>query len=83
MQFPGRGKLEEPKSKKSGVFTALAVTTTIGTELAITVLLGFYGGRALDNWLGTEPWLLVAGVLAGVALGIFGIVQTLQRFFKD
>ncbi|HBX23471.1 MAG TPA: hypothetical protein DEF34_07575 [Desulfotomaculum sp.] len=75
--------MEEPKSKKSGVFTALAVTTTIGTELAITVLLGFYGGRALDNWLGTEPGFLVVGVLAGVGLGIFGIVQTLQRFFKD
>ena len=75
--------MEEPKSKKSGVFTALAVTTTIGTELAITVLLGFYGGRALDNWLDTEPWFLVAGVLAGVALGILGIVKTMQQFFKD
>jgi len=75
--------LEEPKSKKNGAFTALAVTTTIGTELAITVLLGFYGGRALDNWLDTEPWFLVAGVLAGVALGILGIVKTMQQFFKD
>ncbi len=75
--------MEEPKSKKNGAFTALAVTTTIGTELAITVLLGFYGGRALDNWLDTEPWFLVAGVLAGVALGILGIVKTMQQFFKD
>lgn len=75
--------MEEQKSKKGGVFTALAVTTTIGTELAITVLLGFYTGRALDNRLGTEPWFLVAGVLTGVALGIVGIVHTLQRFFKD
>jgi len=61
----------------------MAVTTTIGTELAITVLLGFYGGRALDNRLGTDPWFLVAGVLVGVALGIAGIVHTMQRFFKD
>lgn len=61
----------------------MAATTTIGAELAVTVLLGFYGGRALDNWLGTDPWFLVAGVLAGVALGIVGIVHTMQRFFKD
>ncbi len=60
----------------------MAVTTTIGTELAITVLLGFYAGRALDKQLGTDPWFLVGGVLAGVALGIAGIVHTLQRFFK-
>ncbi|TYO96558.1 AtpZ/AtpI family protein [Desulfallas thermosapovorans] len=71
----------EPKGKKNGALTAIAVTTTIGTELAITTLLGFYGGRLLDDKLGTEPWFLVAGVLAGVGLGIMGIVKTLQRFF--
>ncbi|MCG8403195.1 MAG: AtpZ/AtpI family protein [Firmicutes bacterium] len=75
--------MKEEKTERSGVFTAVAVTTAIGAELAITTLLGFYGGRALDNRFGTEPWFLVAGVLAGVALGIFGIVQTMQRFFKD
>ncbi|SFH06217.1 Putative F0F1-ATPase subunit Ca2+/Mg2+ transporter [Desulfotomaculum arcticum] len=76
--------MEEPKPKKKNApLTAIAVTTTIGTELAITVLIGFYGGRLLDRQLGTEPWFLVGGVLAGVALGIFGIIQTVQRFFKN
>ncbi len=75
--------MEEPKSKKNnGALMAIAVTTTIGTELAITTLLGFYGGRLLDDQFGTEPWFLVAGVLTGVAIGIFGIIQTMQRFFK-
>ncbi|WP_347489369.1 AtpZ/AtpI family protein [Desulfoscipio sp. XC116] len=74
--------MEKPKSKRSGALTAIAVTTAIGTELAITTLLGFYGGRFLDGKLGTEPWFLVAGVLVGVAAGILGIIQTTQRFFK-
>lgn len=76
--------MEDPKpKKKSAPLTAIAVTTTIGTELAITVLLGFYGGKLLDQQLGTEPWLLIVGVLAGVAVGILGIIQTMQRFFKE
>ncbi len=75
--------MEGPKSKKSnGALTAIAVTTTIGTELAITTLLGFYGGRLLDDKFGTEPWFLVAGVLTGVAVGILGIIHTMQRFFE-
>ncbi|SFQ97988.1 AtpZ/AtpI family protein [Desulfoscipio geothermicus] len=75
--------MEKPKTRKNGALTAIAVTTTIGTELAVTTLLGFYGGRLLDERLGTEPWLLVAGVLTGVGVGIFGIIQTMQRFFKS
>ena len=76
--------MEDPKPKKKNApLTAIAVTTTIGTELAITVLLGFYGGQLLDRQLGTEPWFLVTGVLAGVAVGIVGIIQTMQRFFKE
>jgi len=75
--------VEEPKTKKSGLLTAIAATTIIGTELAITVLLGFYGGRLLDSKLGTDPWLMITGILAGVAAGIFGIVHTMQRFFKN
>lgn len=75
--------MEEPKTKRSGVFTAMALTTAIGTEMAITALLGFYIGRALDSRFGTEPWFLAAGVLVGVAIGIVGIVQTMQRFFND
>lgn len=74
--------MEEPKTKKNGALTAIAVTTTIGTELAITTLLGFYGGRLLDDKLGTDPLFLIVGILSGIGLGIFGIIQTMQRFFK-
>lgn len=71
------------KEKPGGALRAIALTTTISMEMAITVTIGFFGGRILDRQYGTEPWLLVAGVLLGVAAGIWGIVTTLERFFKD
>lgn len=75
--------MEEQKPKNSGFLQAMAVTTMIGAEMAITVTLGFYGGRLLDKQFDTAPWIMVAGILLGVAAGIWGIITTLQRFWKD
>ncbi len=68
------------KPKPAGIFQALAVTSAIGVEMAVTVTLGFYGGRFLDGQLGTAPWLMVAGVLLGVAAGVWGIINIVKRF---
>ncbi|RKO65628.1 AtpZ/AtpI family protein [Desulfofundulus salinus] len=65
------------------VLAALALTTTIGMEMAIMVTAGFYTGRWLDYQLHTGPWLMTAGILLGTAAGIWGVVQTVSRFFKD
>lgn len=74
--------MEEPKDRKHPALVAIAVTTTIGTELAVAIVIGFYSGKILDAKLGTEPWLLVTGVLLGVAVGILGIIRTMQHYFK-
>ena len=37
------------------------------------------GGYLLDRWLTTAPWFLVAGLLAGVAIGLFGLVRVVRR----
>ncbi|WP_066633992.1 AtpZ/AtpI family protein [Desulfolucanica intricata] len=68
---------------KSKALRAMALTSTISVELATTVTLGFLGGRYLDQKLNTDPWLMVTGVLLGVGFGTYGIVQILERFFKD
>ncbi|HHW43875.1 MAG: AtpZ/AtpI family protein [Thermoanaerobacteraceae bacterium] len=65
------------------VLSAMALTTTIGMEMAIMVTAGFYGGRWLDRQFHTEPWLMTAGILLGMAAGIWGVVQTVGRFFKN
>jgi F0F1-type ATP synthase assembly protein I len=72
--------MDEQKSKFSGVLQAMAVTTMIGAEMAVTVTLGFYGGRLLDRQFGADPWFMVAGILLGMAAGIWGIITTVKRF---
>lgn len=76
--------MKEPEPQKmGGILKAVAVTTTIGAELAIMVTLGFYGGKALDRVFDTGPWLMVTGILLGVVTGTWGIVVTLEKFWKE
>ncbi len=75
-------KIKKQGQGNVGVFQALALTTAIGMELAITVSLGYYGGKHLDAKFATGPWFLLAGVLVGLAVGVMGVYKTLQVYFE-
>lgn len=75
--------MDEQKPRKSAVLQAMAVTTAIGVEMAITVTLGYYGGSLLDARFNTAPWLLITGVLLGVGAGIWGIITIVKRFMDS
>jgi F0F1-type ATP synthase assembly protein I len=42
------------------------------------ILLGG-GGYALDQWLGTDPWLLIGGLAAGIVVGFYELVKLTWR----
>ncbi|MCL6639519.1 MAG: AtpZ/AtpI family protein [Firmicutes bacterium] len=74
---------DNKKKDRGGALQALALTTTIGAELAVTVVLGFYGGQYLDREFAAAPWFTLAGVLAGLLAGTAGVYKTLQGFFRE
>jgi F0F1-type ATP synthase assembly protein I len=49
----------------------------VGLQFAASILLFFFLGRWLDSRLGTEPWLLVAGVFIGLAAGFWSMYRRL------
>lgn len=49
-----------------------------GTMLA-GMAVGYYGGRWLDAWWGTAPWLQLAGLMLGVVAAFRVLWRTLQR----
>jgi ATP synthase protein I len=58
----------------------------VGLELAGLILLGLFAGQWLDKRLGTAPWLLILGVFAGAAAGIYNmyrILTTAERRAKS
>jgi hypothetical protein len=63
-----------PSRKQSswpGALRSVARYTYPGWSLVAPVLIGVFGGRWLDGWLGTEPWLFIAGSILGIAVGFY------------
>jgi F0F1-type ATP synthase assembly protein I len=47
----------------------------LGFEIAVPVaVLGFVGHRA-DRWLATEPWLMLLGLMLGMAVSFYTLFR--------
>lgn len=49
----------------------------VGLQFAASIVLFLFVGRWLDEKLGTEPWLLLAGVLVGACAGFYSLYRQL------
>jgi ATP synthase protein I len=64
----------------------LALFSEIGVILFVTTLAGALAGHWLDLQLGTNPVLLLVGLLIGLAAGTVAVYRLITRFlatFKD
>ena len=52
---------------------------SLGFEFAGAVLLFWFLGRLVDGWLGTEPWVQLAGAVLGWVGGTLHVVVAVQR----
>jgi hypothetical protein len=48
------------------------------TLIGAIVLLGA-GGYFADQWFGTDPWLLVTGLLLGIVVGFYELAKVVWR----
>ena len=64
---------KEETNIKSGLAYGAALS------LFAAVVGGLIVGWLLDRWLGTSPWLLVAGFILGVAAGFYEFIRTTSR----
>ena len=66
---------DRDENRKSGFAYAAAITL-------FAAVASFCGlGYLLDRWLGTEPWLLVGGIVLGSALGLFEFVRLSSKTY--
>ena len=52
---------------------------TVGTVIAANVIAGIVAGYWLDRWLGTRPWMLIAGVALGTVGAFLGLYRIVSR----
>ena len=61
----------------------LGALSGVGLTLVISTVLGFWGGRVLDRWLGTAPWLMLVGLLLGIASGFVNLFRAAGVFGRE
>jgi len=69
------GRSDEEENRKSGI--AYAAATVLFASVAAFCAAGWF----LDKWLGTQPWLLVAGIVIGSAAGLFEFVRLSSKTY--
>ena len=61
----------------------LGFLSGVGLTLVISTVLGFWGGRVLDRWLGSAPWLMLVGLLLGIASGFVNLFRAAGILGRD
>ena len=57
--------------------------SSMGFELGLSVVVGFLIGSWLNEWLGTDPWMLLVFGTAGIVAGYRSIFRLVKRVRSD
>lgn len=75
---PRGSPLEAARGLQASLRSAGPVMGASYTLIGAILLLGGVGYFA-DGWLGTEPWLLLAGLLLGIVVGFYELARVVWR----
>lgn len=73
-------------TKEPSAWRGLAELTSIGMTMVLSTIIGMAAGYYADRWLGTSPWLMLLGLMFGIAAGfvsMFRAVKAAERRMKD
>jgi ATP synthase protein I len=73
---------EPGQSDRRGI-RQLGALSGVGLTLVISTVLGFGGGLVLDRWLGSAPWLMLVGLLLGIASGFVNLFRAAGIFGRE
>ncbi|MFS0673160.1 AtpZ/AtpI family protein [Ornithinibacillus sp. 179-J 7C1 HS] len=59
---------------------AIVLVSTVSASLAGGTILGIFLGMYVDKLLSTKPIFMIIGLLLGLLAGIYGMVQSVNKF---
>ena len=68
-----------PNDNKDEINRKTGLAYAAAFSLFAAVVSGIVLGWLLDRWLGTQPWLLVAGLVLGAAAGFYQFIRATSR----
>jgi F0F1-type ATP synthase assembly protein I len=64
---------DESVTRKSGIVYGAVFA------IIISILTFLFIGWLMDRWLGSGPWLVVAGIVLGTAIGFYQFIRMISR----
>lgn len=74
--------MNENRSNNDGKgkgYVEYALLAMVGTQLVVSIFIGFGIGYWLDGLLGTRPLLMLIFTIFGVAAGFFNVYRELKK----
>jgi ATP synthase protein I len=68
-----------PNKDEQNVHAKSGVVYGAVLSLALSIVSCLLVGWALDRWLGTSPWLIVAGIVLGSVVGFMQFIRLMSR----
>jgi ATP synthase protein I len=70
----------DPDAKK--LWRIAGNTGAVGIEVALAIVIGYFGGQWLDGKFRTAPWLTYLGFAAGIGAAIKALVRVSRAYQK-
>ncbi len=66
-----------PEGRKQ--FKQVGYLSAVGLEVAVSTVVGLFAGRWLDGKLGTDPFLMIVGLVLGVVAGFRSVYRSARK----
>jgi len=66
--------------RKLGAWADLSI---VGIQFPVAIAIGFFWGRWLDRWLGTEPWMTGIFSFFGIAAGFVNLFRITMKATRE
>jgi ATP synthase protein I len=65
-------------ARDHSTWRALAELSSVGIAMVLATVIGLGAGYYADRWLGTAPWLLLTGLVLGIAAGFVTLFRSVK-----
>lgn len=79
---PGERRAAPYAVKTREYYRALSASS-VGLELAVSVIIGLFFGQWLDGRIGTGPWMMILFLCLGFAAGLRSIYRFVRQADRD
>jgi F0F1-type ATP synthase assembly protein I len=67
------------KAEKRRDFFKIARLSSVGIEIILCTVIGYFIGSFADKYIHTFPLCTFTGVILGIGAGIFNVIRTIDR----